>query len=170
MSQPIQNPWGSGNFNFSSSKTQNGPQLNYGNKPTNGFNGGYQRTNPAAAIQPWQQQKQVQPWQQQQTQPWQNNNNNNNRWSNQQAWQQQTNTMQQAQQYGSHMYYQQGDLLPSYHEPEMFIDAEGNPTVRPTADQWMSRHAKRSAQIGLGHAMLHFGQGLVEAYLPWKNN
>lgn len=78
-------------------------------------------------------------------------------------WQQQQVTQMHPQ-----LYSQPGDMLPSYYEPQPFYDQHGNISHTPTTEQWLHRHAVRSAQVGVGAALIHFGEGLVQAYLPWK--
>ena len=150
----VKSPWDT--FSFSQPNQQQQPAaqgFNRGSfvpKQNNTFQGN-RTTNPASR------------WVQQQPTT---NTKQNSRWAQQaqQPWQQQNQIQMHPQ-----LYHQPGDLLPSYYEPEIFIDHSGNPTTVPSTEQWLHRHAVRSAQVGVGTALIHFGEGLVQAYLPWKN-
>ncbi len=103
------------------------------------------------------------------TTPWQQQNVNS-RWGNNNTTTTQITPWQQSNQQNMHpaLYHQPGDQLPSYYQPPMFTDEQGLETPNPTPEQWLQRHGVRSLQVGIGYAMMHFAEGLVMAYLPWK--
>ena len=148
-------PWDTFSFSQPSQQQQQQPTQGFNRgsfvpKQSNTFQG-TRATNPASR---WQTQQRT------------SNNTQNTKWTQQtqQPWQQQHQGQMHPQ-----LYQQPGDLLPSYYEPQTFTDQYGNPTQAPSTEQWIHRHAVRSAQIGIGTALIHFGEGLVQAYLPWKN-
>jgi len=102
--------------------------------------------------------------------PWQQQQPVNSRWGTRNTTQQAGTPWQQSNQQQMHpaLYHQPGDQLPSYYQPPMFVDENGFETPTPTAEQWLQRHGARSIQVGVGYALMHFAEGLVSAYLPWK--
>lgn len=153
----VKSPWDQFSFTGGQQQSQQQPvqrfTTNRGGfvpQQNNTFQGG-RTTNPAAR---WQTRK-----------PQQTQTTSRNAQQSYQPWGQ-----QQAQpQVHPQLYQHPGDLMPSYYEPQMFVDEHGNMTPTPTPEQWIHRHAVRSVQVGVGTALIHFGEGLVQAYLPWKN-
>ena len=68
------------------------------------------------------------------------------------------------------MYVGSGDLMPTYWGPQLYPDGSGGETTTPTFGQHVKVMACRAGQVGVAHALGHFGQQLLVAYLQFPFN
>lgn len=99
---------------------------------------------------------------------WSSNNSNNNR--NTSSWSNNSNNRNRKNVQTTQappMYRGSGEVLPTYHGPQMYPDGNGGETHIPTFRQHVRVMAYRSVQVGVAHALGHFGEQLLVGYLQY---